>query len=257
MKILSLKKLSCLLLVIICAITSVNMIGFEASAATIKPAKVVVSSLKRENKNTVKLYWDRVSYAKGYQVYMKTNGGSYKKILTTTKKSLKKSGLKIGSSYYFKVRAYTKYKGKTYYGAFSNVRKIKMTSYVYLVDVMKPYDSFNYEAFSGAGSVTMASQLYYKGFSILNDGNAIFNLQGNYSKISFYLGGQDGYDSDATVLFYNDDELVRNLNIKKNAFPKYYSIDIRNTYKFKLELDSDIIWYDTSYHAFGNVKLYY
>ena len=258
MKNLSLKKLSCLLMVLICAFTSISMVGFEASAAAIKPSKVVISSLKRENKNTVKLYWDRVSYAKGYQVYMKTNGGSYKKILTTTKRSLKKTGLKIGSSYYFKVRAYTKYKGKTYYGSFSNVSKIKMNSYVYLVDVMEPYAGGYYLDYKGTDSVYMGNKPYFNSFTLQNSmiggTYAAFNFQGKFSKISFYYGGIDGCDEDMTAMFYNDGELIKTINRKEDSLPEYCLIDIRNVYQFKIQCSIDGQWNKA---GFGSVKLYY
>ncbi|MDD6645411.1 MAG: fibronectin type III domain-containing protein [Oscillospiraceae bacterium] len=254
MKKLSLKKLSCLLLVLICAVTCISMPDVDASAKVVKPSKVVISALKRYNKSTVGLSWKAASRAKGYQVYMKTNGGGYKKILTTSGRYLKKSGLKINSSYYFKVRAYTKYKGKTYYGAFSNVRKIKMTSYVFLVDVIEPYAKSCYYAYQGAGSLYMGGKPYYKSFCIYQNGYATFNFQGKYSKISFYYGGKDGGDRDMTAMFYEDGELVRTLSRTKDSLPKYYSIDLSNTYQFKVETYTGSTW---NGNGFGNVKLYY
>lgn len=250
MKKLSLKKLSCLLLVLICAVTCITLPAIDASAKVVKPSKVAITALSRYNKSTVGLRWKKASRAKGYQVYMKTNGGKFKKIKTTSGRYLKKSGLKINSSYYFKVRAYTKYKGKTYYGSFSNVRKIKMTSYVYLVDVMEPYASKGYESYKGADSLYMGGKPYYKSFIIWSKGNAFFNFQGKYSKISFYFGGKDGYDGDTTVMFYEDGEWVKTINRKYATLPKYYSINVKNTYQFKI---------DTGDYGFdaGTVKLYY
>lgn len=253
MKKLSLKKLSCLFLVLICAVTCITLPAIDASAKVVKPSRVAITALARYNKSTVGLRWKKASRAKGYQVYMKTNGGKFKKIKTTSGRYLKKSGLKINSSYYFKVRAYTKYKGKTYYGAFSNVRKIKMTSYVFLVDVMEPYASSSYEAYKGADSLYMGGKPYYKSFKIgCWKGYATFNFQGKYSKISFYYGGRDGYDNDMTAMFYEDGELVKTINRKYESLPRYYSINVKNTYQFKVEMGGDY-----GYGGFGNVKLYY
>lgn len=251
MKKLSLKKLSCLLLVLICAVTCITLPAIDASAKVVKPSKVAISALARYNKSTVGLRWKKASRAKGYQVYMKTNGGKFKKIKTTSGRYLKKSGLKINSSYYFKVRAYTKYKGKTYYGSFSNVRKIKMTSYVYLVDVMEPYASRDCSVYRGADCLYMGGKPYYKSIHISWGGYAIFNLQGKFSKISFCYGGEDGYDTDMSVMFYEDGEWVKTINRKYATLPKYYSINVKNTYQFKIETS------DGGHNVFGNVKLYY
>ena len=254
MKKLSLKKLSCLFLVLICAVTCVTLPAIDASAKVVKPSKVAITALGRYNKSTVGLRWKKASRAKGYQVYMKTNGGKFKKIKTTSGRYLKKSGLKINSSYYFKVRAYTKYKGKTYYGAFSNVRKIKMTAYVYLVDVIEPYAKSSYYAYKGADSFYMGGKPYYKSFTMWANGYATFNFQGKYSKISFYYGGKDGEDNDMTTMFYEDGEWVITLSRTKESLPKYYSLDVSNTYQFKIETNTGG-WSKTT--GFGNVKLYY
>ena len=258
MKKLSLKKLSCLFLVLICAVTCVTLPAIDASAKVVKPSKVAITALGRYNKSTVGLRWKKASRAKGYQVYMKTNGGKFKKIKTTSGRYLKKSGLKINSSYYFKVRAYTKYKGKTYYGAFSNVRKIKMTSYVYLVDVMEPYASEYYISYKGADSLYMGGKPYYKSFTLQSGWGsgiyATFNLQGKFSKISFYYGGEDGCDIDMTAMFYEDGDMIKTISRKANSLPQYYSIDIKNTYQFKIECHLEGQWNKA---GFGNVKLYY
>ena len=83
MKKLSLKKLSCLFLVLICMVTCITLPAVDASAKVVKPSKVAITALGRYNKSTVGLRWKKASRAKGYQVYMKTNGGKFKKIKTT------------------------------------------------------------------------------------------------------------------------------------------------------------------------------
>ena len=81
--------------------------------------KIKVSS------GTVTLSWERPEGSiKGYQVYMKAPGGSYKKLATTTKTTYKVKDLDKGT-YYFRVRAYSKNVNTNVYGEY-NTYKIKI-----------------------------------------------------------------------------------------------------------------------------------
>lgn len=252
------KRLSCVLLVLVCAVTCLSLPSISASAVS-KPSRTSITSLKRTSKSAVRLNWKKSSRAKAYEVFMKTNNGGFKRIKTTSSRALTKSGLKIGSSYCFRVRAYTTYKGRKYYSSYSSVKKIKMNSYVYLVDVMKPYSSDGYEEYTGANNFTMGGKKYFKGFTLGSSGDhyTIFNLQGKYSKIAFDLGARDGYDGESdrksTIIVSEDDDAVKTFDRKGNSLPKYYSIDVRDCYKFEIEINNPY-W---CYLGFGNVKLYY
>lgn len=194
---------------------------------------------------------------------MKTNNGGFKRIKTTSSRALTKSGLKIGSSYCFRVRAYTTYKGRKYYSSYSSVKKIKMNSYVYLVDVMKPYSSEYYESYTGVDSFKLGGKKYFKGFAfrcsnyVYDKNYAIFNLQGKYSKITFDLGAKDDKDCESqytsSIYVSEDDSIEKIINRKGNSIPKYYSIDVRDCYKFEIRITHES-WCDI---GFGNVKLYY
>lgn len=249
------KRLSCLFLVLVCAVTCLTLPSIDASAVS-KPSKTSITSLKRLSKSAVRLNWKKSSRAKGYVVYMKTNNGGYKTIKTTSSRALTKTGLKIGSSYYFKVRPYTTYKGKRYYGVYSSVRKIKMNSYVYLVDVVQPYSVSDYELYRGTEPFKMGGLNYYQGFTICGEygrhdrGYATYNLQGKYSKMTFVYGGYEGHDGDMTTMIYEDGDLVKTLRRKKDSLPRSYSINVKDCYKYEVH-NSDWI------AGFGNVKLYY
>lgn len=224
----------------------------DAVAATVKPAQVTISPLERTSKSTVVVRWDKAYRAKGYQVYMKTNSGSFKRIATTGKKKYKKTGLSIGSSYCFKVRAYRKAKGKTVYGKFSATKKIVMREYQYLVETLDPYASNSYTKYVGAQAMNMAGNKYFHSFSLANySGYAIFNLNGSYSKITFYLGDMEGIDHDLVI---SCDDVVRDeLTVKANALPKQYSLNVKDVYKLDFQ-------HGTGYGeklGFGNVKAYY
>ena len=74
--------------------------------------------------SSVKVFWKKVEGAKGYQVYRASSkNGKYKKIKTTSASSWINTRLRLGKSYYYKVRAYDRQNGKTIYGSFS--KKVK------------------------------------------------------------------------------------------------------------------------------------
>ncbi len=78
-------------------------------------------------KTTVALSWDKVVGAGGYQVYRAASqGGAYQKIASPTATAFTDGGLAAGQSYFYKVRAYSKVLGKTYYSKYSGV--VKMTT---------------------------------------------------------------------------------------------------------------------------------
>lgn len=85
-----------------------------------------VLGVKVSDKNgTLNAKWNAVREAKSYQVYYATKkDGSYKKLGTASGTSFKKKVTK-GKTYYVKVRAVKKNsKGKTVYGAYSDVKSV-------------------------------------------------------------------------------------------------------------------------------------
>lgn len=84
---------------------------------------------KKTSKTSIRVSWKKVSKANGYKVYRATSQtGKYKNVKTikkgsTTKYTNKK--LKKNKTYYYKVRAYQKVKGKTVYGTYSKVVKAR------------------------------------------------------------------------------------------------------------------------------------
>ena len=88
--------------------------GNFSSVKTVKtaPAAPSVTKLSNSSKGKLKLTWKRPSGAEGYVIYRKTGkNGSYKKVKTITSAktlSYTNSGLKKGTTYYYKIRAYRK-----------------------------------------------------------------------------------------------------------------------------------------------------
>lgn len=71
--------------------------------------------------STLKPYWSKQSGVSGYQVYYRTSSSdSYKKLATTSSTSYTQKKLKLGTTRYYKVRAYKKVGKTTYYGAFTS-----------------------------------------------------------------------------------------------------------------------------------------
>ncbi len=93
--------------------------GSFSSVKSVTPKLTTPTVKASSTSSSVKLTWNKISGAKGYQVYYKTSSnGSYKKIKTTKNLSCTKSNLKSAKKYYFKVRAYKTVNGKTKYSEF-------------------------------------------------------------------------------------------------------------------------------------------
>lgn len=96
------------------------------AAAPQAPTIAAVSNAKK----TAVISWNRVSGAKGYDIYVSTKAnGTYKKaamVLKGNVVSYTHKKLKSGTTYYYKVRAYRKVKGKKVYSAYSNVGAVKV-----------------------------------------------------------------------------------------------------------------------------------
>lgn len=81
----------------------------------------------------VDLTWWSANNAKGYRVYVYDESAKkYKKVITLTKgqTEYRVNGLKNGKTYKFKVRAYNKANGKTYWGKPSEANTISTIPYV-------------------------------------------------------------------------------------------------------------------------------
>lgn len=106
---------------------------FAAAAGELKtaaaPAAAKLNSVKKSGKNKVKLTWKRVSGANGYEIFMKTGKGGFKRIKTIGKGntvSFAKAGLKKGKTYNFRIRAFKTVNKAKIYGTYSGIKKIKV-----------------------------------------------------------------------------------------------------------------------------------
>ena len=102
---------------------------FKAATTPAKVAiksikKIAASSLSGVPVNYYKISWKKVKNAKGYDVYVKTKGGKWKKIDYTSSKSSTIYVVK-GFTAQIKVRAYTSTKDAITYGPYSKIKTIK------------------------------------------------------------------------------------------------------------------------------------
>ena len=101
--------------------------GSKTIEFKIVPAKTVLKA-KKQSDTKVKLTWDKVKNAEKYQIYYSTNGGKYKKLATVSGSKTSYTNSKLDfkkNDYKFKIRAYDKVDGTTYYGSYSKAVTVK------------------------------------------------------------------------------------------------------------------------------------
>ena len=102
---------------------SLENLAKAESIAAVEALKITASS--KATKGAITVTWKvagDAAAADGYQIWKSTKKNSgFKKAFTTSKTSYKNTkGLKKGTRYYYKVRAYVVVEGKTYYSDWSN-----------------------------------------------------------------------------------------------------------------------------------------
>lgn len=104
--------------------TEGNLTGTKELSFRIIPKTPVISLTRAYNK--MKISWNKVSQADGYQIYRSTSKDSgYTRIKTVTSGSTLSytdSSVKHNVKYYYKVRAYTKVNDTKVYSAYSSVK---------------------------------------------------------------------------------------------------------------------------------------
>lgn len=81
--------------------------------------------LSTPKSKSIKVSWNKVSGAKGYEVYRATSKkGTYSKRITTSNLNYTNTGLTKGKTYYYKVRAYKVVNKKKVYSSYSPIKSI-------------------------------------------------------------------------------------------------------------------------------------
>lgn len=101
--------------------------GAYSDVISVKPGLVKPVINVKKGKGYAVIKYKKVAGATGYEIYRSTKKGKgYKKIAVTRKTSYKHKKLKGKTTYYYKVRAYRKVKGKKVYSAYSKVKSVKI-----------------------------------------------------------------------------------------------------------------------------------
>lgn len=161
------------------------------------------------DKNVVTVRWSKVSKAKGYIVYYKENGRSYRKAGTVKQRQLTLYGLKGGTKYYFKVKAARKVSGKYYYGSFSKAKSFKTNPEVtqrvstiknFLENAVKPLGTTLYVWGGGWGTDGNASHISARSIGVSPKWKEFFDSQtASYSYTSTLYRSELGLDCSGYV----------------------------------------------------------
>ncbi|MHB1454767.1 MAG: Ig-like domain-containing protein [Saccharofermentanales bacterium] len=102
--------------------------GSQTAAISAKaiPATVGTITTARYSATSIKISWSGVSGASGYEIWRSTSSsGSYMLIRTQTALSYVNAGLRTGTTYYYKIRAYRIVGTTKVYGAYSTIKYAK------------------------------------------------------------------------------------------------------------------------------------
>lgn len=106
------------------------IVSFSEPALAATLGKVSLTA-KQSTQTSIALSWGKIAGADGYRVYRATSkNGTYKMIKSISgskNTSYKNTGLTVGKTYYYKVRAYETTKNGRRYGTYSAVKSVKLT----------------------------------------------------------------------------------------------------------------------------------
>jgi len=117
-------------------ITEGQQVSESVRVAIPKPA---ISSVSRSG-SKVTLKWKKVNGAEGYQIFVKTGSGEFKKAAAVSSGNVVSKmigGLSAAKSIKFKIRPFVRYGGKYIYGAFSRVETVHSSAIQKVINKFK------------------------------------------------------------------------------------------------------------------------
>ncbi|MCB6993456.1 hypothetical protein LI177_08185 [bacterium 210820-DFI.6.37] len=175
-----------------------------------------IKSVKSKDSASVKVSWKKVKGATGYTVYRSASAkGKYKEIKDIKGTSMTDTGLKLGKTYYYKVRAYKTIDRKNYYSKYSASAKGMPMLAKAVVTLSKSAGgavSVKWKKIKGARGFEIYRATSYNGkysrVKVIKDGSAISwkdtsvkKGQKYYYKVRGYckLGGKTKYSPYSSV----------------------------------------------------------
>lgn len=137
--------------------------------------------------------------------------------------------------------------------------KVTKATPTYLLDVCPPYEtSQKYKEYVNGETVKMGGTAYTNAFSLqcCSDENyALFNVDANYTDLSFTVGHCDGTEMDSTTIkIYCDGVLKTEIPIAADAYPQKITVDITGVKQIKVECNGKTNhYYAFGYYGFGNL----
>lgn len=137
--------------------------------------------------------------------------------------------------------------------------KVTKATPTYLLDVCPPYEtSREYKEYVNGETVKIGGTAYTNAFSLqcCSDENyALFNVDANYSILSFTVGHCDGTEMDSTTIkIYCDGVLKTETPIAADAYPQKITVDITGVKQIKVECNGKTNhYYAFGYYGFGNL----
>ncbi len=111
--------------------SSNNWVYSDFSEVRYMPAAVVFDNVYSNSTSRIRILWNEISGAEGYQIWRAdSEDGEYKIVKTITSGSTtaySNTGLESGKTYYYKMRAFTTADGSKVFGAYSDVFAVAVT----------------------------------------------------------------------------------------------------------------------------------
>lgn len=121
------------------------------------------------------------------------------------------------------------------------VKKVEDQTPTYLLDVCQPYESEQFKKVINGETVSMSGKSYTNGFALgdykYDSSYAMFNLDGQYTSLSFLVGHIDGEEMGfGAFKIYCDGVLSKELSINADALPQKFTIDLTGVKQLKIEM---------------------
>ena len=227
------KKIIALITIIAVMIATFPTMAFAASVAVAAPTTVTTS---RTAYNKIQVKWNKVSGADGYAVYKATSKtGKYtliKRIDSSKTTSYTWAKANVGTTYYFKVKAYKKVNGKRVYGSYSKVVSGKTylaKPTVYSTDMqIEDYAHLYFSKVSGAtGYEIWRSTKPDSGYTKVSTVSSKNSYYGYYSsaKKNAYHWAIPGKNYKTGTAYYHKVRAYREVNGKK-VYSNFSDYDI-------------------------------